>query len=51
MAVFRQHATEDVAPGIPVLDFRGAARRVRVTTGVERAMLIILAIVLVPLAW
>ncbi len=47
MAVFRAHASDDVAAGIPVLDLRGAARRVRVTTGVERTMLIVLAIVLV----
>jgi hypothetical protein len=48
MNTFRQQASDDVAPGIPVLDVRGAARRARTTLDVERVMLLVLALVL---AW
>lgn len=37
------HATQDVAPGTPILDLHGVARRVTATTDVERSALILLA--------
>lgn len=42
----RATASRELAAGIPVLDLRGASRRVRTTTDVERTMLVLLAGVL-----
>jgi ABC-type lipoprotein release transport system permease subunit len=41
----RRHVNTDLASGTPVLDFRVTGRRVTATTDVERAMLLLLALI------